>query len=240
MQTSQTQVFPPLPDYSERIITFIDLLGFTRDVELIDDHPGLALSIHSVLTAIANTKRQLDKEREAGSLKFDARLTHASDSLLLSYRPERGACSRAVAHAAYFGNVCVRRGHLPRGVIMIGKLTHDDAVLYGRGMNEAVAIEKTRIIEPRIAVFPRVIDIIREETAHDGKIATWKPFIRNRGSGEFVHILGREWSFVKKMAAEGDDGVRDMFSELKHMLPYATAMPRTIINASKSSGWPST
>jgi len=108
---------------------------------------------------------------------------------------------------------------LPRGVITIGKLDHDDAVLYGLGLIDAIEIEKTSIVEPRIAVVPRVMDLVREENARNGEIASWKPFIRNRGSGEFVHILGPEWPFVKKMAADGDDGIRDMFGELKDMLP---------------------
>jgi len=219
MTIRETELIPPLPDYSERVIILIDLLGFTRDVQLIDDRPGLLLSIRSVLSAIANFKRGLERERAAGKLKFDARLTHGSDSLLLSYRLEHGACSRAIAHAAYLGNVCVRRGYLPRGVITIGKLDHDDAVLYGLGLIDALKIEKTSIIEPRIAVLPRIMDLVRKDTASSGEIAAWEPFIRNRGSGEFVHILGSEWPFLKKMAAEGDDGVKDMFRELKDMLP---------------------
>jgi len=34
-----------------------------------------------------------------------------------------------------------------------------------------------------------------------------------------VHMLGPDWPFLKTMAAKGDDGVSDMFDELRQMLP---------------------
>jgi hypothetical protein len=216
---SEKSTIPPLPDYPERIVTFIDLLGFTRDVQMIEQRPGLLLSIHAVLSPIANCKRDLDRERASGNIRFDARLTHASDSLMLSYSLEAGACSRAISHAAFLGNVCVRRGYLPRGVITIGKLIHDDAVLFGGGLIEAYNIERNDVVEPRIAIMPRVMEIVRSDFARTGQMGAWKPFLRNRGSGDFVHILGPEWPFLKKMAADGDDGVPDMFAELREMLP---------------------
>jgi hypothetical protein len=216
---TEASVIPPLPDYPERIVTFIDLLGFSRDVQMIEERPGLLLSIHSVQSAVANCKRDLDRQRESGNIKFDTRLTHVSDSLILSYRIEPGACSRAISHAAFLGNVCVRRGYLPRGVITIGKLIHDDAVLFGGGLIDAYNSERNDIIEPRIGIMPRVLELVWGEFAQAAHTAGWEPFIRNRGSGHFVHILGPEWPFRKKMAAEGDDSVADMFDELQKMLP---------------------
>ena len=69
---TEPSIIPPLPDYPERVVTFIDLLGFSRDVQLIEQRPGLLLSIHSVQSAIANCKRDLDKQRATDSIEFDA------------------------------------------------------------------------------------------------------------------------------------------------------------------------
>jgi hypothetical protein len=57
---------------------------------------------------------------------------------------------------------------------------------------------------------------IRTEYALAGKIGGATPFIRNRGSGDFVHLLGTKWPFL---AAEREDETSDMFDELRQMLP---------------------
>ena len=216
---TDTSIIPPLPDYPERIVTFIDLLGFSRDVQMIEERPGLLLSIDAVLSAIVRCKRELDALRESGALKYDARLTQISDALVISYRIERGAFGRAISHAAFLVNMCVRRGYLPRGIITIGKLVHDADRLYGGGLIDAYNAERERVIDPRIAIDARVMEEIREEFAQDGQIGRAASFTRNRGTGDFVHMLGPDWPFLKIMAAKGDDGVPDMFDELRQMLP---------------------
>jgi hypothetical protein len=152
---AETHIVPPLPGYSERIIAFIDLLGFSRDVRMIEDRPGLLLSIDAVLSAIVRCKRDLDELRERGELRFDARLTQISDAVVLSYQIEPGAFGRAISHAAFIGNVCVRRGYRPRGIITIGKVVHDADRLYGRGLIDAYTAEREHIGDPRIAIDAR-------------------------------------------------------------------------------------
>jgi hypothetical protein len=216
---TDTSFVPPLPDYPERIVTFIDLLGFSRDVKMIEERPGLFLSIDAVLSAIVRCKRDLDTRRESGELEHDARLSQISDALVLSYRIERGSFGRAISHAAFLGNVCVRRGYLPRGIITTGKLVHDSDRLYGRGLIDAYAAERHSVIDPRIAIDVHVMEELRKEFAQSSQIGRAASFTRNRGTGEFVHILGSDWPFLKTMATKGDDGVPDMFDELRQMLP---------------------
>jgi hypothetical protein len=212
-------ITPPLPDYPDRIITYIDLLGFSPDVQMIEERPGLLLSIDAVLSAIVRCKRDLDAQRETGNLRYDARLTQISDTLVLSYRIERGAFSKAIAHAAFLGNVCVRRGYLARGVITMGKLVHDADRMYGSGLIAAYNAERKRVIDPRIAIDARVMEGFRAEFARDGQIGGAVAFVRNRGTGDFVHLLGPDWPFLKDMSAKGEDGVPKMFDELRQMLP---------------------
>jgi hypothetical protein len=216
---TDTSIVPPLPNYPERIVTYIDLLGFSRDVQRIEERPGLLLSIDAVLSAIVRCKHDLNARRESGELNYDARLTQISDALVISYRIETGAFSKAISHAAFLGNVCVRRGYLPRGIITIGKLVHDADRLYGRGLIDAYNAERQYVVDPRIAIDARVIEEVRKEFAQAGQIGRAASFTRNRGAGDFVHMLGPDWPFLKTMAAKGDDGVSDMFDELRQMLP---------------------
>ncbi|MFZ0423541.1 MAG: hypothetical protein WAL80_11750 [Xanthobacteraceae bacterium] len=216
---TDTFIVPPLPDYPERIVTYIDLLGFSRDVQRIEERPGLLLSIDAVLSAIVRCKHDLNARRESGELNYDARLTQISDALVISYRIETGAFSKAISHAAFLGNVCVRRGYLPRGIITIGRLVHDADRLYGSGLIDAYNAERQHVVDPRIAIDARVIEEVRKEFAQAGQIGRAASFTRNRGTGDFVHMLGPDWPFLKTMAAKGDDGVSDMFDELRQTLP---------------------
>jgi hypothetical protein len=59
----------------------------------------------------------------------------------------------------------------------------------------------------------------RREFARDGQISRAAAFVRNRGRGDFVHLLGPDWPFLKDMRAKGEDGVFEMFDELRRMLP---------------------
>jgi len=177
---TETSLVPSLPDYPERIVTFIDLLGFSRDVQRIDEHPGLLLSIDAVLSAIVRCKRDLDARRESGELNYDARLSQISDALVISYRIEKGVFGRAISHAAFLGNVCVRRGYLPRGIITIGKLVHDADRLYGRGLIDAYNAEQQHVVDPRIAIDARVMAEFRKEFAQAGQIGQTASFTRNQ------------------------------------------------------------
>ena len=216
---TDTSIVTPLPEYPERIVTYIDLLGFSRDVQMIEKRPGLLLSIDAVISAIVRCKRDLEARRESGELDYDARLTQISDALVISYRIEKGAFGKAISHAAFLGNVCVRRGYLPRGIITTGKLVHDADRLYGSGLIDAYNAERQHVVEPRIAIDARIMEEFRNEFAQAGQIGRAASFTRNRGTGDFVHVLGSDWPFLKTMAANGDDGVPDMFHELRQMLP---------------------
>jgi hypothetical protein len=117
-------------------------------------------------------------------------LTQISDAVVLSYRIERGPFRKAIFHAAFLGNVCVRRGYLPRGVITTGKLVHDPDRLYGGGLIDAYNAERQHVIDPRIAIDARVMEEFRKEFAQDGNIGRAALFVRNRGTGNFRGSYG--------------------------------------------------
>lgn len=81
--------------------------------------------------------------------------------------------------------------------------------LYGGGLIDAYNAERQRVVDPRIAIDARVIEEVRQEFAQAGQIGRAASFTRNRGTGDFVHMLGPDWPFLKTMAALSDDGVAD-------------------------------
>jgi hypothetical protein len=221
-----------IPDvYQDRITCFIDILGFSRDVADIDSNPALFLSVDAVLRHVGMCKSNIERARARGGTSYDARMSCFSDCLVVSYRCEPGATLRALSDAAFLGQVIIRPGYLPRGAMTVGKLYHDDVVVYGGALVEAAALESSIVSTPRIAITERCMELVRADFSREGTSDHQDDFIRDYGSGPFVHVLGREWPFLEKERRQEQagelhgDGVADMFREVRSALPvrYARA-----------------
>jgi hypothetical protein len=107
----------------------------------------------------------------------------------------------------------------------VGKLYHDDVVVYGSALVEAAELEGNVVSTPRIAITDRCMEIIRADLSREGASDLLEDYIRDYGSGPFVHVLGREWSFLKKERQQEQAGelhgagVADMFREVRSALP---------------------
>jgi hypothetical protein len=217
--------------YKDRITCFIDILGFSRDVESIDANPALFLSVDAVLRHVSMCKLNIDHARAVRGTSYDARMSCFSDCLVVSYQCESGATLRALSDAAFLGQVFVRPGYLPRGAMTVGKLYHDDVVVYGGALVEAAKLESLVVSTPRIAITERCMELIRADLEEAGASSQHEHFVQDDGSGPFVHILGREWPFLEKERQQEQageihgDGIRDMFREIRSALPlrYASA-----------------
>lgn len=223
---------PKVPDvYQDRITCFIDILGFSRDVAAIDANPALFLSVDAVLRHVSRCKSDIDRARAKGGTSYDARMSCFSDCLVVSYRCQPGATLRALWDAAFLGQVIIRPGYLPRGVLTVGKLYHDDVVVYGGALVEAADLEKSAVSTPRIMVTQRCMELVRTDLSRDGSADLERDFIRDDGSSPFVHVLGSEWSFLKEERRQEQagelqgDGIAAMFREVRDALPlrYAQA-----------------
>lgn len=194
------------PDpYPVRIVTFVDILGFTRDVMKLDQGLHLYPSIDAVLRHVANCKRDIDRKRQqTGNVRFDHRVTQFSDCILMSYANEPGASLRAIADAAFIGQVILRPGYLPRGAITLERLVHDDAVTFGKGLICAHHLESRVIGTPRIAVSTEVLDLVRADLTREQPGDRLDMYVRDRGSGPFVHILGQDWPFLREIQERFD------------------------------------
>lgn len=209
--------------YDDRITTFIDILAFTRDVASLPQRPALLISIEAVLDKLRKCQADLDKKRVEKTTLYDACMTCFSDNVVLSYKLEPGAAHRALEHAAFIGQLLLRGGYLPRGAITVGKLVHTERIIFGEGLIYAADEEKNRVITPRIKLMPPFHDLIRYEYAQTSQ--NKHEFVRDRGDGPFVHILGNCWRFLeqeKQKDAEmgvGGDPIADMYDEIKQTLP---------------------
>ncbi|HTY68920.1 MAG TPA: hypothetical protein VMH36_19865, partial [Alphaproteobacteria bacterium] len=132
-------------EYEQRLILFLDFLGFKEVVAQTTKEPA---HLRTVLRAIDNV-RELGSEK---SLHRSLRATHFSDSLVISYRiQEQSAVFWLLNQLVYPIIQLPGRGFLLRGAITAGPLLHTKEYLVGPAMVKAYRMESKE------AKFPRVI-----------------------------------------------------------------------------------
>lgn len=165
--------------YDERMVVFIDILGFKDIVSQSVNDEDLLLFIHESIKSISGcsvendtyknvpwvpvennngnpnviTPKHQDFDKKVRS-KWPILITHFSDCIVMSAPVSiNGSCNlliRAINELMYS---FFDRGILLRGGISIGKLIHENSgVLFGPGLIEAYQLESKEAKYPRIVV----------------------------------------------------------------------------------------
>lgn len=141
------------PVYEERLVAYVDILGFSELVESLGEKP----EFHSrVLYALTYIKFIGESSRTSNTAPNSLEVSVFSDSIAITAEPQDTfavlwACGWIQAHL-----LC--SGILTRGGIAIGPTFHKEGILYGAGFLAAYRIETKAAVYPRIIVAPDVID----------------------------------------------------------------------------------
>jgi hypothetical protein len=155
-----------IPDYEERLITYLDILGWSRLLEASAKNKQLLRSIDSVAEWIAEVSRftgEVNKvfvklsskipklPEDMFSLPLGLQATHFSDTIVLSSPVRQESSMALVGMTAGLANVVLKGGYYVRGALTRGLLRHTQKTLYGP------AIVKAYHIEQNIAIYPRIV-----------------------------------------------------------------------------------
>lgn len=149
----QTDGEPHVGDYQRRVVAFLDILGFSRLVEMADD-PKLRTAIEGVLETLRSTLAP----NEAHSL----RLTQFSDCIVISAPVEPYGVNLVMHGSTILAGNLLNQTVLLRGGIAVGNLIHTDEVLFGPGLLRAYG-KDTSGGPPRISI---------DQTLKD-EVASW-------------------------------------------------------------------
>jgi hypothetical protein len=143
--------------YEDRVVAFVDILGFRSLVSKLPGDSKLHRQLHAALGAIKSTgsfagdSSTAQKELEASVF---------SDSIVISGAPNQvftviwtcvGLQARLLA-----------LGVLTRGGISLGPTFHKEDILYGDGMIKAYDLESKAAIYPRVIVDPMLVSSLHE------------------------------------------------------------------------------
>lgn len=139
----------PHQSYEDRVVAFIDVLGFSAMVEKTATEEDKLHFLTSALDGLHNKIWEWEADGVCSSFAF----TQFSDSIVISALAESadsfGMLMQLLQGAMDLVDVY---GILLRGGITRGKLIHDDTLLVGPAMVEAYHLESKQAIYPRIII----------------------------------------------------------------------------------------
>ncbi len=134
-------------EYNNRVVAFIDILGFSSLIENLNTDPTLHKKLYSVLRRIKIYK---DSSTQDNTAQSNLEVSVFSDSIVISSAVED-------FHSVIWASIHLQAdllsfGILTRGGVSHGKTVHEDDILYGEGMLKSYKLESQAAIYPRILV----------------------------------------------------------------------------------------
>ncbi|KQT60578.1 MULTISPECIES: hypothetical protein [unclassified Aureimonas] len=137
--------------YQDRVVGFVDILGFADLVRRADKDPGLRDDIAEALGKVRRVA-------SPGEGESDLRAQNFSDSLILSAADTPNGLWHLLLSIDALAWNLLQLGVLIRGAVTIGGMRHETDLVFGVGVNEAARLESTVAKMPRIILGARAFD----------------------------------------------------------------------------------
>jgi hypothetical protein len=156
----------PEPQYEQRLILFLDFLGFKELVGRSTYEPGFLKRLIRAMDIVG------ELGADNGALFKSQQITQFSDSIVVSYQiHERSAVFWLLNEIALTVIRLAEYGFLVRGAVTVGLLYHSDRHVVGPAMNEAYRLESQIARYPRVLIDERVLKVARRSRSrqHSGQ-----------------------------------------------------------------------
>jgi hypothetical protein len=221
----------PRPQYEERLILFIDFLGFK----------GIVGKTVSDSTALWQLIEALNEIGKIGDMPAAAsqRITQFSDSVVLSYAVnEESGAFWMINEIALTVISLVFRGYLLRGALTIGQLYHEDQHVVGPAMVAAVEMESKVACFPRVIVDPAVVQLARRHRREGHSPSEEEQYVRNFISEDKDGLLFIDyvsWNSVVAVAGAEDRDYPEYLGRLSSMI--GTGLAHTDVRVVEKYLW---
>ena len=189
--------------YEERIVAFIDILGFSNTIKKTVNSGEELNNLGSALTYVHDYFNSVRVDYEDPSI---LQLSQFSDSIVISVEMQHSLEMTAIfKHLKMIQVNLLYRDILLRGGIVKGKLIHTDDLLLGPGMINAYNLESKCALHPRIVIDPKVL---------------WQ-FGRINGTKVNEKLRLKDFDYEKSFAKETDGTYYiDYFNDIEFYLDY--------------------
>jgi hypothetical protein len=177
------------PNDCERVVAFIDILGFKQFVKGIYERNDMRLRDYLYKTLKMNSVYAEITSKGPFEVIDNTQAMAFSDCIVISDELEQG--ERIILCAATIAGFLLRNEILCRGGIATGRTIHDDRVVFGMGVINAYEIEQ-------IAVYPRIV--IQHDLVQRAKGSRFTKLVRDSDGLWFIDIFDQ----LKIWGNEGD------------------------------------
>lgn len=156
-------------EYEDKLVIFIDILGFKENIQKSVTDTKLYKKIKTTMTHIFNEKKENDKHFNAEYIDAFYQMSIFSDSIIYSAPLKNdNTVYYALVMAEYMQREILDFGFLTRGGISIGKMYHDKEIAFGPALIEAVEIEQKVALYPRVVFDQKTFDEIDKRLKQNG------------------------------------------------------------------------
>lgn len=152
-------------NYEQRIVAFIDILGFRAllDETVAKDGTDDQKRIDEVVRAYTSIREiwELDKKSESLSLSTysSKKVTIFSDSIVVSFKAEEPSeVFYTLLEIKWLIMRLLNHKILCRGAVALGKLIHRDEYIFGPALVEAYTLESKAALYPRVILDRNIVD----------------------------------------------------------------------------------
>ncbi|OUC15059.1 MAG: hypothetical protein B0A82_08910 [Alkalinema sp. CACIAM 70d] len=156
--------------YEDRVVAFVDILGFGALVIKADKDPDFRRQIYEAL-------RNVSVFKVPTILGTHFKAQNFSDSLIISAANTAEGLWHVLFSLSDLTINLLEIGVLVRGGVTIGGIHHDDDVVFGAGVNDAYRLESTIAKSPRIILSARAL---RAAEAYAADKEEWKVYRDSR------------------------------------------------------------
>lgn len=154
-----------LPKYENRVVAFIDILGFKNKIdETVLDKKDNSPRIKVIVDAFNSIRDVWDLDKKSWNgmrkVKTSKKVTTFSDSIVISFlQNETSQIFFSLHELQWVIMRLISYGFLCRGAITYGKLIHNNKMIFGPALNEAYILETKAAIYPRIILSQDIINL---------------------------------------------------------------------------------
>ncbi|NTW76953.1 MAG: hypothetical protein HGB33_04110 [Syntrophaceae bacterium] len=149
-----------IPTFNDRVVAFIDILGFREIVRSLEGDPELHRELHYALSRIGwilNEKKSKSREKD------DIEVSVFSDSIAISCEQKTDSIVNLIMTSGQLQADLLMVGILIRGGVAAGQTIHEKEMIYGEGMIRAYRLESSAAFYPRIVVDESVVKLLPEK-----------------------------------------------------------------------------
>lgn len=162
-------------DYQERLVAFVDMLGFTEFVNQSETQPQMVGWLHDAVEAARTSSISL-QETASGHPNDSLQITNFSDSIVISDLADEVGFGQVMFATMEVALRLQYLGILVRGGIGTGKLFHRDRLLFGPAFIEAYELERSVATAPQIVFSSRSVGFLESLCQEH---AGWQDWLKN-------------------------------------------------------------